>query len=424
MTSPALHLFEGFGIEIEYMIVDAGTLDVRPVADRLLADVSGAEEAEIERGDFAWSNELALHIIEFKTNGPAPAMDGLERGFQDQVSAAQAVLEPLGAMLLPGGMHPWMDPYKELRLWPHEHNDVYRTFDRIFDCRGHGWANLQSTHINLPFANDAEFRKLHAAMRVVLPILPGIAASSPFADGESSGFADTRLQVYKGNAAKVPSVSGLVIPERVYSRAAYERDLLGGIYRDLAPLDPDGVLAHEWVNARGCIARFDRMALEIRLLDTQECPMADIAIATAVTAVIRLLIEERWQPLSAIETWHEGRLADLLDAAIAGASQTVVVDSAYPEIFGFPERGAVRLDDLWQHIVETLIANDALPPAACTALQIVLEQGTLAERLQRAVGKRVSRAGMAETWTRLAACLASGAMFVDDGMLVPAQKPG
>ncbi len=35
-----LHLFGGFGIELEYMIVDRETLSVLPVADRLL--VGGA----------------------------------------------------------------------------------------------------------------------------------------------------------------------------------------------------------------------------------------------------------------------------------------------------------------------------------------------------------------------------------------------
>ena len=48
------------------------------------------------------------------------------------------------------------------------------------------------------------------------------------------------------------------------SHAAYERDILQRIYSDLEPLDPEGVLRHEWVNARGAIARFDRGTVEIR----------------------------------------------------------------------------------------------------------------------------------------------------------------
>ncbi len=37
-----LRLFEGCGVELEYMLVDRATLDVLPIADRVLADGSGA----------------------------------------------------------------------------------------------------------------------------------------------------------------------------------------------------------------------------------------------------------------------------------------------------------------------------------------------------------------------------------------------
>ena len=49
---------------------------------------------------------------------------------------------------------------------------VYEAFDRIFDCRGHGWANLQSVHLNLPFGDDDEFGRLHAAIRSSFPCCP------------------------------------------------------------------------------------------------------------------------------------------------------------------------------------------------------------------------------------------------------------
>ena len=72
----ALSLFEGFGIEIEYMIVDASTLNVRPICDQLFTTVHGSLVDEIERGPIAWSNELANHLVELKTNGPAPQLAG------------------------------------------------------------------------------------------------------------------------------------------------------------------------------------------------------------------------------------------------------------------------------------------------------------------------------------------------------------
>jgi glutamate---cysteine ligase / carboxylate-amine ligase len=38
---PAFRLFERFGVELEYMIVDARSLDVLPVTDRVLHAVAG-----------------------------------------------------------------------------------------------------------------------------------------------------------------------------------------------------------------------------------------------------------------------------------------------------------------------------------------------------------------------------------------------
>ena len=111
--SADLRLFEGYGVEIEYMIVDAHTLDVRPIADRLIEAEHGAIENEIERGAFAWSNELARHVVEIKTNGPVPRLDGLGRGFAAETARIDALLAPHGARLLPTGMHPWMDPVRD-----------------------------------------------------------------------------------------------------------------------------------------------------------------------------------------------------------------------------------------------------------------------------------------------------------------------
>ncbi|MCC6158320.1 MAG: glutamate--cysteine ligase, partial [Deltaproteobacteria bacterium] len=149
-----LGLFDGVGIEIESMIVDARTLDVAPISDALL---DAHARAHRDDDPIEWSNELVLHVIEFKTNGPAASLDGLADAFTDHARRADVYARERGARLLGTGAHPWMDPLTQTRLWPHDFNAVYEAYNRIFDCRGHGWSNLQSTHINLPFANDEEF---------------------------------------------------------------------------------------------------------------------------------------------------------------------------------------------------------------------------------------------------------------------------
>jgi len=285
MAAAPISLFHAFGVELEYMIVDARTLSVRPIADEVLKAAAGQITSEVECGEIAWSNELALHVIELKTNGPAPSLAPLPTLFQEQVTRIQEILARYDARLMPTAMHPWMNPDQELRLWPHDYNPVYESYNRIFDCRGHGWANLQSVHLNLPFADDEEFGRLHAAIRLLLPILPALAASSPVVERRLSGLLDTRMETYRSNSQRIPSITGAVIPEPVFTRKDYQQRILERMYADIAPHDPAGILQHEWLNSRGAITRFDRNTIEIRVLDVQECPLADVAICAAAAAV-------------------------------------------------------------------------------------------------------------------------------------------
>ena len=302
-----LGLFAAYGLEVEYMLVDGESLDVAPAADQLLEAAAGELTDEFANGDVAWNNELALHVIELKCNGPRPSLAGLGKAFADNVRLANDKLGREGLRLMPTAMHPWMDP-TDVKLWPHGTRVIYDTFDRIFSCKGHGWANLQSLQINLPFAGDEEFARLHAAIRFLLPILPGLAASSPIIDGERNGILDNRLVVYRSNCARIPSVTGEVVPEAIGSIGEYHERLLEPIYRDLAPHDPEGILRNEWVNARGAIARFDRMAIEIRVLDVQETPLMDVAYAALIVEVLKLLCTEEWLDGEGMNRWRTEEL--------------------------------------------------------------------------------------------------------------------
>ncbi|MCB1749105.1 MAG: glutamate--cysteine ligase [Gammaproteobacteria bacterium] len=392
-----LRAFEGFGIEIEYAIVDRDSFDVRPVADRLLEEAAGAPASELERGRIAWSNELSLHVIELKTNGPAPCLDGVADDFAAELRYIDELLAPRGARVLPCAMHPWMDPGREQRLWPHEQTEIYHAYDRIFGCRGHGWANLQSTHLNLPFADDEEFVRLHTAIRTLLPLLPAVAAASPFVDGRVSGLLDTRLEVYRGNQARVPEIAGRVVPDYVASIDEYHARILEPMYRAIAPYDADGVLHGEWLNSRGAIARFDRDAIEIRVLDAQESPRADLDVVRAVTALVRALYEERASSLAAQAALPTSRLADLFEQTLRLADAAPVEDAAYLAALGVagPPRSA---GEVWQE----LLARHA---AGCRW------RAPLARRLLADSGAVPDHARLLRTCRRLGACLDSNGYF-------------
>ncbi len=66
-----LSLFGGFGVELEYAIVDVESLSVRAIADELLCTAAGDLSGEVDRGEIGWSNELVAHVVELKVNEPA-----------------------------------------------------------------------------------------------------------------------------------------------------------------------------------------------------------------------------------------------------------------------------------------------------------------------------------------------------------------
>ena len=186
-----------------------------------------------------------------------------------------------------------MDP-DEVVLWPHGTHQVYDTFDRIFSCKGHGWANLQSMHINLPFAGDEEFGRLHAAIRLL--VADPARACRELADHRRAAERDPRQPPRRVprqlRADPVGHGRG-----RSGGRSARSASITSGCSsRSIATSSrtiPSGVLRHEWVNARGAIARFDRMAIEIRVLDVQETPLMDVAYAALIVDVLKFLCDER-----------------------------------------------------------------------------------------------------------------------------------
>ncbi len=404
-------LFDVVGIELEYMIVDRATLDVRPVCDGLFRLATGESTSEVEpdgpEGRVSWSNELTLHVVELKTQRPVPTLDHLADDFQAGVNRINGLLDSLGCRLLPTAMHPWMDPARETKLWPHECNEIYRTYDRIFGCRGHGWGNLQSTHINLPFANDDEFGRLHAALRLVLPLLPALAASSPIADGTYAPHACYRMEVYRANSLRVPMMAGLVVPEPVFTRHGYEHDILGKLYDDLRPYDPDCVLRYEFANARGAMARFDRGAIEIRVLDIQECPLADMAIAALIVEVVRALVDQRWSDYASQQAVSTEALYAVLLETIRDAERAEIREPCLLNAFGIEQPPCPALE-LWRILLDQVMPNHA---TWTPMLRRLIDAGTLATRIRRSLPPAPTHADLHKCYAELADCLTRGELF-------------
>ncbi len=412
MTQPVrYHIFQAYGVELEYMIVDRNTLDILPIADVLLKEALGHIGSDYENDMITWSNELVLHVIELKSTRPESNFNTLASAFADNVTRINEILAKSDAMLLPTAAHPWMNPATETRLWPHDSNEVYNIYNRIFDCRGHGWSNLQSTHLNLPFYDDEEFAKLHAAIRLVLPILPALCASSPILDGSVTGSVDMRMSYYKTNQSRIPSITGKVVPEAVFSKRQYLNTIYDKIKADIAPFDPENILNPIWVNSRGAIPRFDRGSIEIRIMDIQECPPADLAIQALVIETIKALVNEKFCNLEEQMRAKTEILAGILDETSVNGQQAEILSSEFPMAFGFESPCTAK--GLWKHILGRLLMQaDSELEHWGPELKVILDEGTLSDRLLRSLNNDYSLDSIKATYRRLADCLAQNKMFL------------
>ncbi len=376
--SDFLSLFEGYGIEAEYMIVQKENLSIQPIAEKVLGTLNNGKVInEVEQGRVSWSNELVAHVLELKCTSPEADLNQFDKVFHESILKVNKILEQENCILMPTAMHPWMNPDKETVLWPYGQKDIYNKYNEIFGCRGHGWSNLQSVHMNFPFANDEEFAKLHAAIRVILLLVPYLAASSPYFEGKAGPLTDNRLSFYEQNQIKVPSITGAVIPEDIYTLKDYEK-MLQKVYKDIAPYDPDGILQHSWLNSRGAIVKFDVQAIEIRVMDIQESPYMDYALIHLFTALLKKII-------SSTSSLNKAKKVptEVLRLAYTSSKKYELekLPAEYAQVFDFFDGKATTFQQLSLEIMNRL--KGEIPKYYHKGLEVILEKGNLSKRLTK-----------------------------------------
>jgi carboxylate-amine ligase len=196
----------------------------------------------------------------------------------------------------------------------------------------------------------------------------------------------------------------------VTSAHEYEEQILQPIYNEIAPLDPDSLLRHDWLNFRGAAAHFDRGSIQIRLLDIQETPKADLAIVRLVAETVRALTDERWVSIQELDRLSTRMLADLLDQAIIQGERFVLKSESLLRALGYDGHEA-SLAELWDHLVERLVIEEGTVQGLEPELLTILRKGTLATRILAALGPEPSADAIREVYTRIADCALEGRMF-------------
>lgn len=385
---PAFRPLEVCGLELEYAVVDRD-LDVSHRVPDLLARLP-------EDGRVGFSNEIFDHVLEIRNPAPLRSLVDAGERLADGVRLATTVLaEEFGEMLLPTGMHPWFDPV-DARLWSGPGEEIYRTYERIFDTRTHGWANVQACHVNVSFGSDADAPVVMNAAALLIPYLPALAASSPIVGGRVQEDVDTRLAFLVGHQARIPETMGEFVPEHVEDLDDFRERILEPMYAALDRFPGCAAIRHEFLNARAAVPRMSRRALEVRVLDVQECVRMDVAIAVFVRAVVAALrrgvLEGRITPPA-----HRVLVSDFREVVRRGGGARVEAPHLVAD-------GPVPVALVLARLMGLARAHVAKDEAShLDLLEPVIVHGSLSERIVARLG---GEPGIRGIYRELADCLA------------------
>jgi len=232
--------------------------------------------------------------MEVKPNAPFKSPEDFEENMHEAILTLTDFLEgKYKAHLLGTGMHPLLR-LEETGVWPHRHRQIYQAYSKVFNLNQHGWLNIQSFQLNIPYSSEERALLMHNTLAQICTYLPAISASSPIYESKLGQRVDNRLHFYMMNQKEIPSVTGNVIPEYMFSFKQYEKEIVEKYSLDLAKAGMQECLLYkDWVNSRGLVFRFDRKAIEIRIMDEQECVKSDVALSCFVRAVLRALMRKR-----------------------------------------------------------------------------------------------------------------------------------
>ena len=209
--------FEGghdltLAVEEEFALLDPDTLDlVNRFEDVQAAALGSALEPHLV-------GELIASEVEVKT-GPCEAFPALAGTIGERRAQLADLVAALGLALGPTGTHPWAD-WKEQRIIDTPH---YRRNDELL--RYVVWRNNTfGLHLHVGIHGADRAIRVHDALRVLLPDLLALSASSPFVEGVDTGLHSSRTQIFTRFFPRcgVPDPYGTWAEYERYVRLLYE----------------------------------------------------------------------------------------------------------------------------------------------------------------------------------------------------------
>jgi glutamate---cysteine ligase / carboxylate-amine ligase len=289
------------GIEEEYAILDAASLDMVPRFEELRD--AAADDAKLAE---SIAGELISSEIEIRSGRGDDFHDAIRRQ-REMRARLFALADAHGVALGATGTHPWAD-YREQRNIDTEH--YRRVVEGLqYVARRN---NTFSLHVHVG-ARDLD-RAVRACdrLRPILPLLLAVSANSPYLDARDSGLHSARTQAF------TKSFPRCGVPDAFGSWAAY-REYVEFLVATNSVVE----YTQLWWSIR---PHFSFGTVEVRICDAQTTAGESEALAALVTACVvqalrdlddrvpfndpprRLIEENLWR---AVRYGQDGRLIDL-----------------------------------------------------------------------------------------------------------------
>src|SRR3989344_3282005 len=182
-----------FGPELEFFVVDEGTLKPRNCLDEL---------AGMSLFGTKVKPELAAEQIEI-TVGPRYSLLDIKDELRSVMQEVQAKLESLGASLLPVALY----DTEALTITPSARYELL--IQHLGEAFHRHAPTVASDQLNIGAENSGQAARIFNYTRMLIPEAVAFAAASPFRHGKPNGIASNRLDVYDAAIEKFPQLTGL-----------------------------------------------------------------------------------------------------------------------------------------------------------------------------------------------------------------------
>ena len=377
------------GLRRRIGVHDRRSRDARRPANRrrTVRDAAGGSEyvGEFASGDVSWSNELVAHVVELKTTEPAKSLRAACGCIPGASPADQRIARPARRPAHARRHAPVDGPGSRNEALAARFERDLRELPSHLRLRGAWLVELAERPPEFALRRRRGVRPAaRRDPRFAADLAGAIAASSPIVDGRVTGVLDERLDAYRENSRRIPSITGHVVPEAVFTEADYRDSILARLYSDIAPHDPQAILQHEWLNARGAVARFERNTIEVPPPGRSGMPgrgrgdlrPGDGRFAGACRGAI--LGHRRAAGVARRAIGHgAGRRDSRRGSARSSTTRSSSACSACT--------ASSSLADLWRHIHDAVADRPGRTAAMDRALAVILDEGPLARRILRAV---------------------------------------